>query len=95
MLKTKLLTATAVALSLSLGMAASIAVAQEPGKPTGKSNTGMMGGQSGMMGDRGGMMGMMNAVDPVQMKRMVENRNRMMEGMMQKMPATPGPEKKG
>ena len=96
MLKQKLLTATALVLSLSIGTVTSIAVAQEPGKQTGKPDTGMMGGQSGMMGDRsGGMMGMMTSVDPAQMKRMVENCNRMMEGMMQNMPAAPGPEKKG
>jgi hypothetical protein len=54
----------------------------------------MIGGQSGMMGNRGGgMMGMMMGVDPVQMKRMVENCNRMMESIMQTMPTTPG--KKG
>jgi hypothetical protein len=95
MLKRKLLAATALVLTLSTGTIASIAVAQEPGKQTGKPHTGMMDGQSGMMGDRGGgMMGMMNDVDPAQMKRMVENCNQMMEGMMQHMPATPGPEKK-
>ena len=89
MLRRKLLTATAVVLSLSIGTVASPAVAQEPGKQTGEPHT-------GMMGDRGGgMMGMMNGVDPAQMKRMVENCNRMMEGMMQNMPATPAPEKKG
>ena len=89
MLKPKLLTATAVVLSLSIGSIASIAVAQEPGKPTGKPH-------SGMMGDRGGgMMGMMNGVDTAQMKRMVETCNRMMEGMMQNMLAAPGPEKQG
>ena len=94
MRKLNLLTAAAVALTLSLGTAASIAIAQEPGKQTGKPATGMMGGQSGMMGNRnGGMMGMMNGVDPTQMKRMVENCNRMMESMMQTMPSTP--EKKG
>ena len=93
--KLNLLTAAAVALTLSLGTAVSIASAQEPGKPTGQPESGMMGGQSGMMGNRGGgMMGMMNGVDPAQMKRMVENCNRMMEGMMQNMPAA-GPEKKG
>jgi hypothetical protein len=96
MLKPKLLTVTAVVLSLSLGTVASIAAAQESGKQTGKPHTGMMGGKSGMMGDRGdGMMGMMKGVDPAQMRRMVENCNRMMESMMQNMPATPGPEKKG
>jgi hypothetical protein len=96
MLKAKLLTATIVVLSLSVGTVASIAVAQEPGKQAGKPHTGMMGGQSGMMGDRGGgMMGMMNGVDPAQMRRMVEDCNRMMDGMTQNMPATPGPEKKG
>ena len=87
MLKPNLLTVTAVTLSLGLG-AAAIAVAQESGKQTGKPET-------GMMGDRGGgMTGMMKGVDPVQMKRMVENCNRMMESMTQNMPATPGPEKK-
>ena len=85
----KLLTVTAVALSLGLGTAASIAAAQQPGKQTGKPDTGMMGNRGG------GMMGMMKGVDPAQMKRMVENCNRMMEGMMQNIPATPGPEKKG
>jgi hypothetical protein len=39
-------------------------------------------------------MGMMNSVDPAQMRRMVENCNRMMEGMMQNMPATPEPDKR-
>ena len=84
----KLLTATAVALSLGLGTAASIAAAQQLGKQTGKPGTGMMENRGG------GMMGM-NGVDPAQMKRMVENCNRMMEGMMQNTPAMPGPEKKG
>jgi hypothetical protein len=95
MLKPRLITATALVLGLSLGSAASITAAQEPGGETSKPDTGMMGGQSGMMGNRGGMMGMMNGVDPMQMRRMVENCNRMMEGMMQNMPATPEPEKKG
>jgi Spy/CpxP family protein refolding chaperone len=98
MLKPNLLTATAMALTLSFGVVASIAVAQEPDKQTGKPETGMMGGQTGMMGNRGGgMMGMMNGLDPTQMKRMVENCNRVMESMMQNMPPTPGPgpEKKG
>ena len=85
MLKSNLRTATAVALTLSFGTMASIAAAQEPGKQTGQPETGMMGGQSGMMGNRGG--GMMG--DPAQMKRMVENCNRMMESMMQTMPSTP------
>jgi hypothetical protein len=84
MLKPKLLTATAVALTLSLGTAASVAGAQQSGDQTGKPETGMIGGQSGMMGNRGGgMMGMMMGADPVQMKRMVENCNRVMDGMMQ------------
>jgi periplasmic protein CpxP/Spy len=90
MLKPKMLT-TAFLLSLSLGTAASIAIAQEPGKPsehTGQPNSEMMGNRDG------GMMGMMNGVDPAQMKRMVENCNRMMENMMQNTPAS-GPEKKG
>ncbi len=95
MLNPKLLTVAAVALSLSLGAVVSIASAQEPGKPTGQPETGMMGGQSGMMGNPGGMMGMMMGVDQGQMRRMVENCNRMMESMMQNTPATPGPEKKG
>ena len=95
MLSQKLLTMTALALSLSLGTIASIATAQEPDKQSGKPETGMMGGRGG------GMMGMMNGADPAQTKRMVENCNRMMESMMQDMPAaptpptTPGPEKKG
>lgn len=93
MLKSNRLAATALALTLSFGAAASIAAAQEPGKQTGKPDTGMMGGQPGMKGHHGGMMGMMNGVDPAQMKRMVENCNRMMESMMQTMPNTP--EKKG
>jgi len=93
MLNPKLLTAAAIALSLSLGAVISIASAQEPGKPTGQPETGMMGGQSGMMGKGGGMMGMMNGVDPAQMQRIVENCNRMMEGMSQTIPNPP--EKKG
>ena len=56
MLKSKLLTAAAVALTLSLGTVASLAVAQEPDKQTGKPDTAMMGGQSGTMGNPGGMM---------------------------------------
>jgi hypothetical protein len=97
MLNSKLLTAAVIALSLSFGAVFSIASALEPGKPTSQPETGMMGGQPGMMGNRGGMMGMMNAVDPGQMKRMVENCNRMMESMMQTAPdALPNtPEKKG
>jgi periplasmic protein CpxP/Spy len=35
------------------------------------------------------MMGMMGGVDPVEMKRMVENCNRMMESMMRDQPTTP------
>jgi hypothetical protein len=89
MMNRKLLTTTALVLTLSLGAISSIATAQEPDKQSGKPETGMMGGC------HGGMMGMMNGADPAQMKRMVENCNRMMESMMQDMPATPGPEKKG
>ena len=89
MMNRKLLTTTALVLTLSLGAIGSIAIAQEPDKQSGKPETGMMGGR------HGGMMGMMNGTDPAQMKRMVENCNRMMESMMQDMPATPGPEKKG
>ena len=89
MLNLKILTTTALVLTLSLGAIGSIATAQEPDKQSGKPETGMMGGR------HGGMMGMMNGADPAQMKRMVENCNRMMESMMQDMPATPGPEKKG
>ena len=89
MLNLKILTTTALVLTLSLGAIGSIATAQEPDKQSGKPETGMMGGR------HGGMMGMMNGTDPAQMKRMVENCNRMMESMMQDMPATPGPEKKG
>jgi Spy/CpxP family protein refolding chaperone len=95
MLDPKLLAATAVMLSLSLGTIASTATAQETDKQSGKPETGMMGGRGG------GMLGMMGGADPAQMKRMVENCNRMIESMMQDMPATPaapttpGPEKKG
>ena len=89
MLNLKILTTTALVVSLSIGTMASIATAQESEKQSGKPATGMMGGR------HGGMMGMMNGTDPAQMKRMVENCNRMMESMMQDMPATPGPEKKG
>jgi Spy/CpxP family protein refolding chaperone len=89
MLNLKILTTTALVLTLSLGAIGSIAIAQEPDKQSGKPETGMMGGR------HGGMMGMMNGTDPAQMKRMAENCNRMMESMMQDMPATPGPEKKG
>src|SRR5260221_5243562 len=104
MLKSKLLTTTAVALSLILGTAASIAAAQEASKPdTGMmgSHGGMMRGHNGMMGNNHGMMGMMKGADPAQMKRMVENCNRMMESMAQNTPSapaaptTPEPEKKG
>ncbi len=89
MMNRKLLTMTALVLTLCLDAIGSIAIAQEPDKQSGKPETGMMGGR------HGGMMGMMNGADPAQMKRMVENCNRMMESMMQDMPATPGPEKKG
>ena len=104
MLKSKLLTTIAVALSLTLGTAASIATAQEAGKPdTGMmgSHGGMMRGHNGMMRNNDGMRGMMKGTDPAQMKRMVENCNRMMESMAQNMPtaptapAAPEPEKKG
>jgi len=88
MMNRKLLTTTALVLTLSLGAIGSIATAQEPDKQSGKPETGMMGG-------RHGGMGMMNGADPAQMKRMVENCNRMMESMMHDMPATRGPEKKG
>ena len=87
MLNLKILTTTALVLTLSLGAIGSIAIAQGPDKQSGKPETGMMGGR------HGGMMGMTNGT--AQMKRMVENCNRMMESMMQDMPATPGPEKKG
>jgi len=89
MLNQKLLTTTALVVSLSIGTMASIATAQESEKQSGKPATGMMGGRGG------GTMRMMNGADPAQMKRMVENCNRMMASMMQDMPAAPGPEKKG
>ena len=89
MLNLKILTTTALVLTLSLGAIGSIAIAQESDKQSGKPETRMMGGR------HGGMMGMMNGAGTAQMKRMVENCNRMMESMMQDMPATPGPEKKG
>lgn len=92
MLSSKLPTIAALAFGLALSAAVSIAAAQETGKPAGKPNTGMMGGRGG------GMMGMMSGVDPAQMNRMVENCNRMMESMMQNVPAAPStqaPEKKG
>ena len=104
MMTAKLLTTIAIATTLTLGAAASIAAAQEAGKPdTGMmgSHNGMIGGRNGTTGNRGGMMGMMKGVDPAQMQHMVENCNRMMESMVQNMPAapaapaTPEPEKKG
>ena len=102
MLKSKLLTTIAVALSLTIGTAASIAIAQEAGKPdTGMmgSHSGMMGGRNGTTGNCGGMMGMMKGVDQTQMKHMVENCNRMMESQNMSTaptaPATPETEKKG
>lgn len=85
MLNPKLLTVAALAAGLTLAAAASIGVAHETGKPAAKSDTGMMGGS--------GMTGMMG-----EMSRMMEGCNRMMQGMMQNMPASPGattPEKKG
>jgi hypothetical protein len=82
MLKLKLLTAAAVA--LALGTAASMAVAQQPGDQTVKPETGMMDNYGG------GMMGMMKGVDPAQMKRMVDNCNRMMESMMPTAPEKQG-----
>lgn len=58
----------------------------QPGQ--GQSGQGMMGG--GMMG----MMNMMGQMDPAQMNRMMENCNKMMEGMNQapggSAPAAPG-----
>jgi hypothetical protein len=92
MMRTKLLTTIALALSLTIGTAASIATAQEAGKPdTGMmgSHSGMMEGRNGMMGNRGGMMEMMKGIDPTQMKHMVENCNKMMERMVQNMPTVP------
>jgi hypothetical protein len=98
MIRTKLLTTIAVALSLTIGTAASIATAQEAGKPdTGMmgSHSGMMGSHNGMMGNHGGMMGMMKGVDSAQMKHMVENCNQMMENTAPTAPVKPETEKKG
>jgi hypothetical protein len=95
MLKPNIPTLAVLVLSAALAATASIALAQESGKPAGTPDKGMMGGR----GD--GMMEMMKGVDPAEMKRMVENCNRMMESMMQNMPtapnapATPPPDKKG
>jgi hypothetical protein len=85
MLNPKLLTVAVLAASLTFGAAVSIGAAQEAANPAAQPNAGMMG--SGMMG-----MG--------EMHRMMENCNRMMESMMQRMPSTPAapsansPEKK-
>jgi len=95
MLKPNIPTLAALVLSAAVAGAASIALAQEGGKPAGTPDKGMMGGREG------GMMEMMKGVDPAEMKRMVENCNRMMESMMQNMPmapsapAAPAPDKKG
>ena len=95
MLKPNIPTLAALVLSAAVAATASIALAQEGGKPAGAPDKGMMGGR----GD--GMMEMMKGVDPAEMKRMVENCNRMMESMMQNMPmapsapAAPAPDKKG
>ena len=80
--------AAAGLLATTLGAAAALAQAsqaQTPQTPTQQRapDQGMMG-QGGMMG-HGGMMGQM---DPAQMNRMMENCNRMMEGM-QRSPSTP------
>jgi len=95
MLTPRFPTLAALALTAVLGTTVSLAFAQDAGKPAGTPDKGMMGGR----GD--GMMEMMKGVDPAEMKRMVENCNRMMESMMQNMPmapsapAAPAPDKKG
>jgi hypothetical protein len=76
-------TLVALALSVVFGTTVSLAFAQDAGKPAATPDTGMMGGRGG------GMMGMMSGVDPAEMKRMVENCNRMMESMMRDQPTTP------
>ena len=86
MVNRKLLTVAALVLGLGIGAAASTGTAQETGKPAAQPPTNQPG--AGMMG--GGMMG--------DMSRMMENCNRMMEMMMQRMPAQPGattPQQKG
>ncbi|WP_431269242.1 hypothetical protein [Dankookia sp. P2] len=82
------MTTAAVLLATTLGTAAALAQgsqSQTPQAPAPQNapDQGMMG-QGGMMG-HGGMMGQM---DPTQMNRMMENCNRMMEGM-QRSPPTP------
>lgn len=80
--------AAAVLLATALGTGASLAQgnqAQTPQAPAPQQAPGQgMMGRDGMMG-HGGMMGQM---DPAQMNRMMENCNRMMEGM-QRSPSAP------
>ncbi len=83
MLKPRSPTLVALALSVVFGTTVSLAFAQDAGKPAATPGTGMMGGRGG------GMKGMMSGVDPTEMRRMVENCNRMMESMMRDQPTTP------
>ena len=83
MLKPRFPTLVALALSAALGTTVSLAFAQDAGKPAATPDTGMMGHRGG------GMMGMMSGVDSAEMKRMVENCNRMMESMMRDQPTNP------
>lgn len=72
----------------SVFTAGSLALAQEPAAgnsaPNSATDHGSMMHDGGMTG-----MGMMNGVDSSQMNRMVENCNRMMEGMMRGQPTNP------
>jgi hypothetical protein len=92
MRRVKTVSMMAAVFGLTLGAVISVAGAQQSGDQGGNHG-------SGMMGNRGGsMMGMMNGVDAAEMNRMMQNCNRMMEGMMQMMPNTPpmhGPERRG
>lgn len=75
--------AATVLLATALGAGTSLAQRNQAQAPQHAPDQGMMG-QGGMMG-HGGMMGQMG---PAQMNRMMENCNRMMEGM-QRSPSAP------
>ena len=82
------LAAAAVLLATVLGVG--VSVAQGNQAPVTQAPAQQQAPDQGMMG-RGGMMGhggMMGQMDPEQMNRMMENCNRMMEGM-QRSPSAP------
>ncbi|MCO6416175.1 hypothetical protein JYK14_08340 [Siccirubricoccus sp. KC 17139] len=82
--------AAAALLATALGATVALAQGNQAQTPQAPAPQQAPAPDQGMMG-RGGMMGMMNMMgqmDPAQMNRMMENCNRMMEGM-QRSPSAP------